>query len=681
MNKKIKLRGQLRSYMQWPILLTLLLAAMNVWIYVVDMKAGLLMSVFVGIYIIIVFSLYLYNRPQILNELITFATQYGQIQKKLLAELEIPYALLDKDGRVLWMNKAFSAATGKERHYRKSVSNLFPEITRKMFKEEAAEEVIRVTFQERDYRVDLTKIMIGDLTDATTLIEDAEEEEYLFAMYLFDETEKNAYIRESREQRLVGGLVYIDNYDEVLQAVEPVRRSLLIALIDRKINKYFEDLDGIVRKMENDKYFVAIRYKYLCELEADKFSLLDDVKAVNIGNEMDVTLSIGIGVAGDTYAQNYQYAQIAIDLALGRGGDQAVIKEKEKISYYGGKSKQVEKSTRVKARVKAQALREFMTNKDRIVVMGHATADVDSFGAAVGVHRAAKVLGKPAHIVINEITTSVRPMIDQFIDNEDYAQDMFINSEQAMEIVDENTALVVVDVNRPNYTECEQLLYMTPTVIVLDHHRKSSDAIDHAVLNYIEPYASSACEMVAEILQYFDDGIKISHLEAECLYAGIMIDTNYFMTKTGVRTFEAAAFLKRCGVDIVRVRKMFRDDMSAYKTKAETVRNAEVYRDCFAISVCPGELAESPTIIGAQAANELLNINGIKASFVVTDYNGKVYFSARSIDSINVQLIMEKIGGGGHMNIAGAQMTGVTTDHAITTLKNIIDEMIEGGDL
>lgn len=681
MNKKVKLKGQLKSYMQWPVLLSLLLVVMNIWIYIIDIKAGILMTVFLGIYMIVVFVLYLYNRPQILNELISFATQYGQIQKKLLAEMELPYALLDRDGKMLWMNQAFSDAVGKERHYKKSITNIFPELPKTILPKEQEEEKFYIEYGDQDFRVDIKRVKMDGLTEASSLIEAGEQQEFLYAVYIFDETDMRHYMKENQDQKLVAGLIYIDNYDEVLQTVEAVRRSLLIALIDRKINKYFDHLDGIVRKMENDKYFIAVKHKYLSHLQSDKFSILDEVKAVNIGNEMDVTLSIGIGTAGETYGKNYEYAQIAIDLALGRGGDQAVIKEKEKIYYYGGKSKQVEKSTRVKARVKAQALREFMTNKDKVVVMGHKMGDVDCFGAAIGIYRAAMVLGKKVYVVINDITTSVRPLIDQFLDNEEYAEDMFISGNEAVEIVDDSTTLIVVDTNRPNFTECEELLSLTPTIVVLDHHRRSSDSIDNAVLNYIEPYASSTCEMVAEILQYFDDEIKIRHLEAECLYAGIMIDTNNFMSKTGVRTFEAAAFLKRCGADITSVRKLFRDDMDAYKTKAETVRNSEAYRECFAISVCPTNYVESPTIVGAQAANELLNINGIKASFVLTDYNNKIYVSARSIDSINVQLIMERIGGGGHLNIAGAQMEGISLQEGIRKLKEVIDEMIEGGDL
>ena len=397
---------------------------------------------------------------------------------------------------------------------------------------------------------------------------------------------------------------------------------------------------------------------------------------------MAITLSIGLVMDGDSYNKNYEYARIAIDLALGRGGDQAVVKKGEKLEYYGGKTKQVEKSTRVKARVKAHALREVMESKDKVVIMGHQITDVDSFGAAVGIYRAARVLNKRAYIVINEVTTSIRPMMEGFIVNPtEYEEDMFIPGERAEELVDNNTVLVVVDTNKPSFTECPRLLNMTKTIAVLDHHRQGAEVISNAILSYIEPYASSTCEMVAEILQYFEEGIKIKNLEADCIYAGIIIDTNNFMSKTGVRTFEAAAFLRRCGADVTRVRKLFRNDMGAYKARAEAVRHSQVYRDAFAIAVCPNENIESPTIVGAQAANELLNIIGIKASFVLTEYNNKIYLSARSIDEVNVQLIMERLGGGGHMNIAGAQLTGYTMEQAIEYLKNTLDQMIEEGAL
>ncbi len=675
MKKNVKFKGQLKLYMQWPMFLILLLLAMNVAMYALDIKAGILMSIFVCIYTTIVAVLYYYNKQILVNELINFATGYGQIQKKLLQELEIPYTLLDENGRVVWMNTAFKSIVGKTKDYKKSITNLFPALTKDKFPVSEESACVHITVDGSDYRVEMRRIMLEHIAESVNILETEEFEGYFIAVYLFDETELNRYIKSNKEQQLVAGLIYIDNYDEVIEGVEEVRSSLLVALIDRKINKYISSIDGIVKKMEKDKYFVVLKQVCLEQLEAKRFELLDDVKTVNIGNELPITLSIGLGAGGNTYIQNYEYARNAIDLALGRGGDQAIVKRKDKIVYYGGKSKQVEKNTRVKARVKAHALRELIENKDKVLVMGHKIGDVDSFGAAIGIYRAAKTMNKRTHVVINEITTSVRKMIDGFIDNPDYEEDMFVNSSQAKEIIDNNTLLVVVDVNRPSYTECPELLHMCKTIVVLDHHRQTAEVIDNAVLSYVEPYASSACEMVAEILQYIDDNVKIRSMEADCLYSGIIIDTDSFVNKTGVRTFEAAAFLRRNGADVTRVRKLFRDDMAEYKARAEIVRNAEVYLGAYAISVLPESELDSPTIVGAKAANELLNIVGVKASFVLTEFNDKIYVSARSIDEVNVQIIMEKLGGGGHQTVAGAQLECELKD-AAKLLRRTLAEII-----
>ena len=476
-------------------------------------------------------------------------------------------------------------------------------------------------------------------------------------------------------------MIYLDNYDEALDSVEEVRRSLLTALIDRKVNKYIAALDGICKKIEKDKYMVILRKKSVALLRENKFDLLDDVKTVNIGNEMAVTISIGIGLDGLSYAQNYEFARNAIDLALGRGGDQAVIKTPDNTIYFGGKSQQVEKNTRVKARVKAQALREIISSKDQVLIMGHRLADADSFGAAVGIYRIARILDKKAHIVLNDVSTSIKPMVDLFMDHEDDEENMIIGSQQSLEYAGSGTVLVVVDVNKPSITECPELLRMCKSIVVLDHHRQGTEIIENATLSYVEAYASSTCEMVSEILQYIGESIRISPEEADCMYSGIMIDTNNFMSKTGVRTFEAAAFLRRNGADVTRVRKLFREDAIEYKAKADAVSQAEIYRNAFAISTCSSEDIQSPTIVGAQAANELLNIRGVKASFILTEYQNQIFVSARSIDEINVQIIMERMGGGGHLNTAGCQLSGISISEGIGILKTTLDKMIEEGDL
>ena len=394
------------------------------------------------------------------------------------------------------------------------------------------------------YRASIKRVTIQSDSGLLSAAPGQKTEQQVLAVYLYDETEIHEYMQAITDQKMVAGLIYLDNYDEALESVEEVRRSLLVALIDRKVSKYISGVNGIVKKMEKDKYFFAIEQKYMPSLEAERFSLLEDVKTVNIGNEMAVTLSIGIGINGDTYIRNYEYARTAIDMALGRGGDQAVVKNGEKIQYYGGKSQQLEKTTRVKARVKAHALRELLETKDRLLIMGHKIGDIDSFGSAIGVYRIAAALGKKAHIVINEVTSSVRPMMDRFINNSDYPQDLFLMGDDAAELADPSTALVVVDVNRPSYTEEPQLLNLVKTIVVIDHHRQSSEIISNATLSYVEPYASSACELVAEILQYVTDSIRIKSLEADAMYAGIVIDTNNFTNQAGVRQLRGRGVLK-----------------------------------------------------------------------------------------------------------------------------------------
>lgn len=677
----IKLKGKLRRYLNWPLYLTIVLILMDVAMYAQDIQMGAEFSGFIVLYVIIVLISNRRNRPLLINELVNFATQYGTVQKQLLNDFEIPYALLDYNSRFLWMNEKFTEITGKDKNYHKSVTTVFPSLTKDILQKSEAVESINVMLDDRNYRISMKRIYFDSVTKDSAIVAINDSDEYLTAIYLFDETELNRYIRENEEQKLVAGLIYIDNYEEALDSIEDVKRSLLIALVDRKVNKYFTEIDALVRKIEKDKYFVVFKYKYLEQLSADKFKLIEDVKSIKVGNEMAITLSIGVGAGGVSYTQNYEYARMGIDLALGRGGDQVVVKEGEEVTYYGGKAKQVERNTRVKARVKAHALREIIESREHVVIMGHTISDVDVLGAAIGVYCAARVLGKKAQIVLNEVTTSLRPLVECFTEEKGYPADLFIKNEEALLITNKNTLVMVVDTNRPSYTECPELLNRTDTICVFDHHRQNSEVIENPVLSYIEPYASSACEMIAEVLQYFSENIKLEPSEADCIYAGILIDTNNFMTKTGVRTFEAAAYLRRAGAEVTRVRKMLRNDMAAYKARAEAVRHAEVYRGAFAISVCPADNIESPTIVGAQAANELLNIVGIKASFVLTEYQGKIYISSRSIDEINVQLIMERVGGGGHLNVAGAQLTNCTIQEAKRMIQDTIDEMIKEGDI
>ena len=681
MKKRIRLKGKIRTYLLFSIYLGALLLIVNAGILVLDYRAGILLGFFTVFYFAVTLSLYFYNKPVIMNELISFATQYGQIQKRLLRELELPYALLDDAGKVVWTNQAFESVIHQPKGYSKSIMSLFPSITKDRLPngEDVEETQYELSYEGKEYIAKFRKISLKEMAENSDMIQADGYNGYLIAAYLFDETALQIALQEVDDQSLAVGLLYLDNYEEALESVEEVRRSLLIALIDRKVNKYISALDGIVKKLEKDKYLIVMRKRSVAQLQESRFDLLEDVKTVNIGNEMAVTISIGIGLSGLTYAQCYEFARNAIDLALGRGGDQAVIKTPESVTYYGGKSQQVEKNTRVKARVKAHALKEIIAGKDKVIIMGHRLADVDSFGAAVGIYRIAQALTRKAYIVLNDVSNTLRPVVDLFQNNPEYDEDMIVSGSQALEIAGSNAVLVVVDVNKPSITECPDLLRVCKSIVVLDHHRQGTETIENATLSYVEPYASSTCEMVSEILQYTTDNIKIRTEEADCMYSGIMIDTNNFMSKTGVRTFEAAAFLRRNGADVTRVRKMFREDAGDYKAKADAVSQAEIYRQSFAISVCTGEDVQSPTVVGDQAANELLNIRGIKASFVLTEYQGKIYVSARSIDEVNVQIIMERLGGGGHMSIAGCQLENVSMAEAIGNLKETIDTMLEEG--
>lgn len=682
MKKRIKLKGRIKTYIQFCIYLGVLLGVVDVAVFVMDVRAGAFLAGYIIFYFAITLSLYFYNKPVIMNELISFATEYGQIQRKLLRELDLPYALLDENGKVMWTNAAFENIVHQPKGYKKSITSLFPTITRDRLPDNSGvdEAQYELEYEGNEYVAKFKKISLDEMADHSDMIDADGYEGYLTAVYLYDETALRIALREVDDQSLAVGMIYLDNYDEALDGVEEVRRSLLIALIDRKVNKYISAFDGICKKLEKDKYLVIMRKRVVSQLQESRFDLLEEVKMVNIGNEMAVTISIGVGLDGLTYAQNYEFSRNAIDLALGRGGDQAVIKTPESITYYGGKSQQVEKNTRVKARVKAQALREIITSKDQVLVMGHRMPDADSFGAAVGIYRIALTLGRKAHIVLNEVIPAIQPTVELFGSNQEYS-DMIIGNQQAIESAGSNTVLVVVDVNKPSITECPELLKFCKSVVVLDHHRQGAETIENATLSYVEPYASSTCEMVSEILQYIYDNIRIRPEEADCMYSGIMIDTNNFMIKTGVRTFEAAAFLRRSGADVTRVRKLFREDAQGYKAKADAVSQAEIYKQYFAISVCTADDLPSPTIIGAQAANELLNIRGIKASFVLTDYQGKIYISARSIDEVNVQLIMERMGGGGHLNTAACQMEGTGIIEAIGVLKRTVDSMLEAGEI
>ena len=680
MKEHSPIKNQLKTYMLWPLVMVGFMILANISVALIDRRAGAAMGGFTFAGVILTIWLLSIRRNQILSGLVDFAAESSDVQKELLEEMSVPYLITDAAGRILWTNRAFDEMV-REDHSRSNISAYFPELTAEYLEETVGDVVAHSEWDGHYYEIDMRPLRMDGALTLDLNIDSRATGDKMFAMFLFDETRTLVYEQEITNQKMVAGLIYLDNYDEALESVEAVRRSLLEALIDRKINKFITGMNGIVSKLEKDKYFFVIEQRYIEELQKSRFALLEDVKTVNIGNDMAVTLSIGIGMNGESYLRNYEYARASMDMALGRGGDQAVVKDGDKIRYYGGKSQQVEKTTRVKARVKAHALRELMDTKDKILIMGHRNGDIDCIGSAIGIWRAATSFDKRARIVLQSVNASVKPILEKFKTSPDYPEDMFLTADQALDWADANTMLVVVDVNRPSITEAPKLLDRIHTIVVLDHHRQSAEIIKNATLSYVEPYASSACEMVAEILQYIGDGIRIKALEADAMYAGIMIDTHNFMNQTGVRTFEAAAFLRRNGADVVRVRKLFRDKPEDYRARAEAIQNMEIYHNYYALSVCPGEGLASASVVGAQAANEMLDIVGIKASFVATKVGDTMYFSARSIDEVNVQLIMEKLGGGGHRTIAGAQIKDITEKEAIEKLKAVIDDMEEKGEI
>lgn len=608
-------------------------------------------------------------------ELLAAGFEQGQIQKDLLKELPVPYILTDDEGLVIWYNNSFAEMAG-EKTEKKNITQMFASLYKKVFPKPGSTKEFCITMEDRKFRVECKSVCMTEEEKGET-----DPDNVLLAFYFFDETQLMEYREESKSKRMVAGLIYIDNYEEVLENMEEVRQSLLLALVERKVIRYMQGLDAIVKKFEKDKFLFVFEEKNLQKLMESKFSLLDEVRMINIGNELSMTLSISVGVNAPTYVDTYESARIAMDLALGRGGDQAVVKDGDSISYYGGKTQKVEKSTRVKARVKAHALREIIMTHDKIFIMGHKLPDADAVGAALGIYRLARTFDKKTYIVMDKDCAAIRPIVEGMI-NDSGAEDFpFITNEQALSLRDASSMLIIVDVNLPAMTECPELIKQIETIVVLDHHRQNNDTIKKAVVSYVEPYASSSCEMVAEILQYIPDKPKLRPIEADALYSGILVDTDNFVVKAGVRTFEAAAYLRRAGADVTRVRKMFREDMENCKIRADIINRAELFYDEFAISTFDGRNVDGATVIGAKAANALLDVQGIRGSFVITEISSCIYVSARSIDDLNVQIIMEKFGGGGHLTVAAAQLKDKTMDEVVNDLKNLLASMKKEGDI
>ena len=496
--------------------------------------------------------------------------------------------------------------------------------------------------------------------------------EYMATVYFLDETNYVKLLEEYTNSRTCIGIIVLDNYEELMQRVTEEEKLKITSNAEKNIYSWVNKYDGLIVKSERDTYVCIFDQLNLEKIKEDKFEILDEIKEIKTQDNIQLTLSIAISENEKTNSEEYKSAKAVIDIALGRGGDQAIIKQNGKYYFFGGRTQEVEKRTRVKARIVAQALEELMNSASNVIIMGHTNSDIDAMGSGMGVYRIAKTIGKDAYIVNETNGTSLDNFINDLKDIEEY-NDVIIDKAEALNKISADSLLVVVDTDKKNYVEAPELLDKTDKIVVIDHHRRGTDYIENAILTFHEVYASSACELVTELVEYAEKTVKLTKFEVEALYAGIMMDTKNFTFKTGVRTFEAAAFLRKCGVDIIKVKKWFQSDLETYNKISEIVVKSEIIDDTIAISIYDKEDSDA-NITCAKAADELLTISSITASFVIGKMGDKIYISGRSIGDINVQLILEKLGGGGHITVAGAQVEGMTQEEVKQELINRINE-------
>ncbi len=618
------------------------------------------------LFILIIVATVLFQRG-VKVKIQTDAVKVSVMQQQYLDQLDDPYAILDSTGRILWYNRRFDGVFGQVEGFPgKSYFDLIgTQIV--MPPSDVYPTETQLTCFGRIYFVRLQMIKRE---------EDQKSSLQMYAVSMRDITREVELEQENLDIRTDVCLLYVDNYDSIFAGLDEGRKPLMEAMIYRRINDMGTRLNGILTRLEKDRFFLVFPHKYLAQLENERFAVLEEVRKLNIGNTLPLTLSVGVGVA-DRLSRAQEFARAAVELAMGRGGDQAVVKNEEKYFFFGGNTSGVEKNTRVRARLIAYALRELIDDSDRVLIMGHKNPDLDCFGAALGMFRIITELKKPAHIVMDDNYPAVEILYKRVQLERDYA-DIIINEQKAREYSGETTLVVILDVNRPSILQCADLLDRNKNIAVIDHHRASADHVRDAALSYVEPYASSTCEMVTEILQYIAERIRLKPVEADGLFAGMELDTRNFTVKTGVRTFEAAAYLRRNGADAVRIRKLFRNNMQEYKARAHIVSQAAIYSKTIAISHWDGAGLENAATVAAQAADDLLSIVGIQASFVLTDQRNldQVSISARSLGEFNVQVIMEQLGGGGHLMMAGAQLKNVNMEQALSALYGAVDTCI-----
>lgn len=581
-----------------------------------------------------------------------------------LEKFPMPVVIVAPDGKMLWHNTAFDTLLGTDNIFDVNISEYVPEFNTSILATDGDNVSADIMFKDRNYHIFGNIALISD---------NGKDVEKYIILYWDDVTAYTELETKYRDEAFVSCVAVIDNYEEVMQDTQNPDKPKLTASIEEKLQLFAQSANGILRKYEKDRFFFYFQKQYLDIFMNDKFNILEEIKAISVGNKIPPTVSMGIGIGGKSMAANDSYSFSALDMALGRGGDQVIIKENDQYHFFGGKSGGVEKRSRVKSRVVAFALRELVNNADKIFIMGHKRADVDVLGAALGLYAGIRSLGKNAYIVIDRGNLTV----DKFMNGiENEYKNVFINKVGAVELADENSLIIVVDTHKTTLVEQPALLNISKNVVVIDHHRRSTDYVQNPILTYHEPYASSASELVTEVVQYIDSKVKLTKNEAEALYAGIFMDTKGFTFKTGVRTFEAAAYLRRNDVDTIKIKKLFQIDLDTFMSKCSIIENVRELRPTIAVATCVQTNDDDMQLIVAQATDELLNITNITSAFVLCDMGDSTIISARSLGETNVQVIMEKLGGGGHMTIAGAQLRDVALDDALSMLTEAVDEYI-----
>lgn len=594
--------------------------------------------------------------------------------KRSLINSPFPLLMAETNGNIIWKNAKF-VQEFNNLDINKNVGELLKEIKLEIQNNDKIKGnkiATHVFIGKKKYRVIGEYIKLDEKKSNKNVKVNKKNKEYMTTLYFLDETEKERIQEELENSRLCVGIIKVDNYEETMQRIDEEDQSQIIAKIEKNIYDWANEFKGILIKVERDTFVLVCDKQDVDKLEEEKFTILDTIKGINMPEKVQATLSISISYDGENNLQKYKNAKEGIEIALGRGGDQVIVKEDGRYTFFGGRTEELEKRTKVKARSIAQALEEVMLDSDNILIMGHSNGDIDSMGSSLGLYRIAKTLGRDAYIVNETYGMSLSKFISSLEEEENY-KDVFIGKDKALELVSSKSLVIVVDTNRKNYVEAPDLLEKTSKIAVIDHHRMSTDYIENPILSFLEVYASSAAELVTELIVYSKNDIKLSNIEVEALYAGIMMDTKNFTFKTGVRTFEAAAYLRRCGVDIIKVKKWFQSDLDTYNTISGIVASAEVVYNSIAIATY-NEKDNNANIICAKAADTLLTIGDINASFVIGVNGEKVFISGRSIGDINVQIILEKLGGGGHITLAGAQIEGLSIEEVKQELLNKIDE-------